>query len=149
MRAYSYKATTFAQRFGQEHGNVELRDTLMEDANTFERVQHALEAGLVPYFTFQDHEICCRIQYNTVKAWVEDWEKGLDNARSLGISRRRRRPRSRASTSLVRSGRSSTASWRGFRPRRDTNSCNPSPRSSISPPRCEPRRRPKWRRRWR
>jgi phenylpropionate dioxygenase-like ring-hydroxylating dioxygenase large terminal subunit len=77
-RSYSYNAKTFGERFGQEHSNIELRDTLMEDANTFERVQHALEAGLVPFFTFQDHEICCRMQYNTVKEWVETWEKGLD-----------------------------------------------------------------------
>lgn len=75
VRLYSTQATTAAERFGQEYGNVELRDTLLEDANTFERIQRSLESGLVPEFTFQDHEICCRIQYNTVKAWVEDWEK--------------------------------------------------------------------------
>lgn len=78
MRMYMPPAQSAAQRFGQEHANVELRDTVMEDANTFERVQHSLEKGLVSHFTFHDHEVACRMQYHIVKEWVERWEKSRE-----------------------------------------------------------------------
>ena len=75
MRIYMPPAETAAQRFGQEHANAELRDTIMEDANTFERVQDSLDKGLLSHFTFRDHEVSCRMQYHLVKEWVENYEK--------------------------------------------------------------------------
>jgi hypothetical protein len=76
------------EHLGQEYGNVELRDTLLEDANAFERIQPSIEAGLVPNFSFQDHEICCRTRYNTAKSSVEDWGKSQLAATSQSPSLR-------------------------------------------------------------
>lgn len=75
MRLYMPPAETAAQRFGQEYASVELRDTILEDANTFERVQDSLDKGLISHFTFRDHEVACRMQYHIVKEWVETYEK--------------------------------------------------------------------------
>ena len=75
VRIYMPPAQSAAQRFGQEHAGIELRDTIMEDANTFERVQDSLDKGLVSHFRFRDHEVGCRMQYHIVKEWVEGYEK--------------------------------------------------------------------------
>ena len=78
MRLYMPPAETAAQRFGQEYASAELRDTILEDANTFERVQDTLDKGLLTHFTFRDHEVSCRMQYHIVKEWVEEYEKRRD-----------------------------------------------------------------------
>lgn len=66
MRAYLRKAQNAAQRFAQEHALIELRDTLLEDTNTLERTQRALDAGIVREFVFHDHELALRHHYHTV-----------------------------------------------------------------------------------
>jgi Rieske 2Fe-2S family protein len=75
MRVFMPPAQTAAQRFGQEYANAELRDTVLEDSNTFERVQDSLDRGMLSHFTFRDHEVACRMQYHIVKEWVENYEK--------------------------------------------------------------------------
>ena len=55
--------------------NLQLRVAVLEDSNTFERVQDSLNKGMLSHFTFRDHEVACRMQYHIVKEWVENYEK--------------------------------------------------------------------------
>ncbi|MGD9604201.1 MAG: aromatic ring-hydroxylating dioxygenase subunit alpha [Gammaproteobacteria bacterium] len=75
MRGYLRPATNAAQRFGQENSMVELRDAVLEDCNTLERIQSALDQGLLKEFQYHDHELALRHQYHVVRQWVEDYEK--------------------------------------------------------------------------
>ncbi len=70
MRAYLRKAENAAQRFAQEHALVELRDTLLEDTNTLERTQRALDAGLLSEFVFHDHELALRHHHHVVSDYL-------------------------------------------------------------------------------
>lgn len=74
MRAYMRPAVNAAQRFAQEHALVELRDTLLEDTNTLERTQRALDAGIVREFVFHDHELALRHHYHTVMQYLNAGE---------------------------------------------------------------------------
>lgn len=74
MRGYLRPAANAAQRFGQEHAMVELRDAVLEDGNTLERIQRSLRQGLIDEFTFHDHELALRHHYHTVVDWVERHE---------------------------------------------------------------------------
>ena len=47
MRGFLRPATNAAQRFGQENSMIELRDAVLEDANTLERIQASLDQGVV------------------------------------------------------------------------------------------------------
>ena len=60
---------------------VELRDAVLEDCNTLERIQNSLDQGLIEEFLFHDHELALRHQHHVVKQWVKDYEKGLKKAR--------------------------------------------------------------------
>jgi phenylpropionate dioxygenase-like ring-hydroxylating dioxygenase large terminal subunit len=71
MRAYLRKAQNAAQRFAQEHALVELRDTLLEDTNTLERTQRALDAGIVRELVLHDHELALRHHYHTVCRYLD------------------------------------------------------------------------------
>ncbi|MDH4383705.1 MAG: aromatic ring-hydroxylating dioxygenase subunit alpha [Gammaproteobacteria bacterium] len=75
MRGFLRPATNAAQRFGQENSMVELRDAVLEDCNTLERIQTAQDEGLITEMVYHDHEIALRHQYHVVKQWVEDFEK--------------------------------------------------------------------------
>lgn len=75
MRAYLRPAENAAQRFAQEHALVELRDTLLEDINTLERAQRALDAGLVREFHFHDHELALRHHYHVVRRTLAEREE--------------------------------------------------------------------------
>ena len=56
---------------------VELRDAVLEDCNTLEAIQAAMDQGLVPEFTLHDHELALRHQYHTVLNWVHRFEAAL------------------------------------------------------------------------
>jgi hypothetical protein len=71
MRGFLRPATNAAQRFGQENAMVELRDAVLEDGNTLERIQRSLKQGLIDEFLFHDHELALRHHYHTVVDWVE------------------------------------------------------------------------------
>lgn len=75
MRGYLRPATNAAQRFGQENSMVELRDAVLEDGNTLERIQRSLNQGLIPEFVFHDHELALRHHYHTVVDWVRRFEE--------------------------------------------------------------------------
>ena len=76
MRGYLRGAANAAQRFGQENAIVELRDAVLEDANTLERIHRAMRQGLVPDVLFHDHELGLRHHYHTVVNWVRENEAG-------------------------------------------------------------------------
>ena len=73
MRGYLRSAANAAERFGQEHSIVELRDAVLEDANTLERVHRAMRQGLLPEVLFHDHELGLRHHYHTIVNWVEEY----------------------------------------------------------------------------
>jgi glycine betaine catabolism A len=75
MRGYVRPAANAAQRFGQENAMVELRDAVLEDGNTLERIQRALKQGLVKEYVLHDHELALRHHYHTVVKWVEAFER--------------------------------------------------------------------------
>ncbi len=75
MRGFLRPASNAAQRFGQENSLVELRDAVLEDGNTLERIQRSLKQGLIKEFVFHDHELALRHHYHTVVNWVEHYER--------------------------------------------------------------------------
>lgn len=75
MRGYLRTAETAAQRFGQENAMVELRDAVLEDANTLERVHRAMRQGLLPEVVYHDHELGLRHHHHTVVNWVEAYRE--------------------------------------------------------------------------
>ncbi len=75
MRGFLRPAQNAAQRFGQENSMVELRDAVLEDCNTLERIQSVLDQGLLKEFLYHDHELGLRHQYHVVKQWVDDYAK--------------------------------------------------------------------------
>ncbi|MFT4561937.1 MAG: Rieske 2Fe-2S family protein [Gammaproteobacteria bacterium] len=77
MRGFLRPAMNAAQRFGQENSMVELRDAVLEDANTLERIQTSLDEGLLREFVFHDHELALRHQYHVVSDWVSEYEKSV------------------------------------------------------------------------
>ncbi|MAZ45653.1 MAG: hypothetical protein CMD74_02980 [Gammaproteobacteria bacterium] len=66
MTGYLRPADNAAERFGQEHAIVELRDAVLEDANTLERMTSNVATGLIKEFHFHDHELSLRYQHYTV-----------------------------------------------------------------------------------
>ena len=76
MRGFLRPAHNAAQRFGQENSMVELRDAVLEDCNTLERIQQSLDQGLLKEFVFHDHELALRHQYHVVKEWLDKFEQG-------------------------------------------------------------------------
>ena len=81
MHGHLQPAANAAQRFAQENAMVELRDAVMEDVNTLERIQNAISQGLCDEFVFHDHELTLRYQHYTVLKWVEDFEKTMSAGR--------------------------------------------------------------------
>ena len=79
MHGHLQLASNAAQRFGQENAIVELRDAVLEDCNTLERIQTAVSEGLCKTFTFHDHELALRFQHYSVLKYVEDFEKRKDS----------------------------------------------------------------------
>ena len=75
MNGFLKPAETAAQRFTQEYFKVELRDAVLEDANTLERVQSAVSSGVINEFHFHDQEIALRHNHATVKQYIEDFER--------------------------------------------------------------------------
>jgi phenylpropionate dioxygenase-like ring-hydroxylating dioxygenase large terminal subunit len=65
-RGYLRKAENAAQRFGQENSQVEFRDLILEDLNTLERIQRAMETGKITEFHYHDHEVALRHQHHVV-----------------------------------------------------------------------------------
>lgn len=76
MRGFLRGAVTAAERFGQENAVVELRDAVLEDTNTLERIQASIRQGALPHFTFHDHELALRYHHHTVMRWVDAHEAG-------------------------------------------------------------------------
>jgi Rieske 2Fe-2S family protein len=56
---------------------IELRDAVLEDANTLERIQASLDQGLLNEFIFHDHELALRHQYHVVRDCVASYGKSL------------------------------------------------------------------------
>ncbi len=75
MRGYLRRAQNAAERFGQENSVVELRDAVLEDTNTLERIQRSIRQGALEHFVYHDHEIALRHNYHTVMRWVEAYEE--------------------------------------------------------------------------
>lgn len=61
------------ERFMQEYNKVGLRDTLMEDSATHERVQSVLASGGIGHFHFQDEELALRNFHHAVDVRVAAW----------------------------------------------------------------------------
>jgi Rieske 2Fe-2S family protein len=81
-RGYMRKAENAAQRFGQENSQVEFRDVILEDLNTLERIQRAIDAGLIEAFNFHDHEVALRHQAAVVRQTIEDYDRECANEKS-------------------------------------------------------------------
>tara|TARA_B100001123_G_scaffold252150_1_gene281309 strand:- start:527 stop:1753 length:1227 start_codon:yes stop_codon:yes gene_type:complete len=75
MRGFLREAQTAAERFGQENSIVELRDAVLEDTNTLERIQIALKRQTIREFIYHDHELALRYNFHTVNRWVQEYEK--------------------------------------------------------------------------
>ena len=58
-----------------ENSMVELRDAVLEDGNTLERIHNSLKQGLLKEFIFHDHELALRHHYHTVVDWVERYDR--------------------------------------------------------------------------
>ncbi len=69
-------ARNAGELFCQEYNKVGLRDTLMEDTATHEKVQQVLKSGAKEYFHFQDEELALRNFHHTVDACLEAMQKG-------------------------------------------------------------------------
>jgi hypothetical protein len=66
QRVFVRPAQNAAQRFGQENTMVEFRDVVMEDLSTLERIQRALDTGVIKQFHYHDHELALRHQHKVV-----------------------------------------------------------------------------------
>ena len=65
--------------FSQEYNKIGLRDTLMEDSATHEKVQQVLKSGAKEHFHFQDEELALRNFHHAVDAClaaIEDNKSG-------------------------------------------------------------------------
>lgn len=56
---------------------IELRDAVLEDANSLECIQPSLDQRLLNEFVFHDNELALRRQYHVVPEWVASYEKSL------------------------------------------------------------------------
>ncbi len=65
-------ARTAGERFCQEYNKIGLRDTLMEDSATHERVQRVIGSGAKKYFHFQDEELVLRNFHHAVDRCLEN-----------------------------------------------------------------------------
>ncbi len=74
MRGFLRGADNAAERFGQENSIVELRDAVLEDTNTLERIQASMRQGAIRHFVFHDHELALRYHHHTVMGWVDAYE---------------------------------------------------------------------------
>lgn len=81
MRGFLRPATNAAMRFGQENSMVELRDAVLEDGNTLERIQRSMNQGLIKEFVYHDHELALRLQHHTVVNWVADYERRFQSVK--------------------------------------------------------------------
>ena len=60
---------------------VELRDAVLEDGNTLERIQRSMNQGLIKEFVYHDHELALRLQHHTVVNWVADYERRFQSVK--------------------------------------------------------------------
>lgn len=70
VSSYYPKAESAGQLFSQEFGKCGLRDTLMEDAFTHEKIQAVIGSGAKTHFHLQDEEHAIRHFYATVQEFV-------------------------------------------------------------------------------
>lgn len=82
VNMYYPQATNAGQLFASEYGKVGLRDGLLEDASTHERVQRGIASGAIDNFQFQDEEFACRHGHEEVMAWVRRWEIDRSNVKT-------------------------------------------------------------------
>lgn len=54
---------------------VELRDTVMEDLNTLERIQANIENGIVKESHYHDHEVALRFHHHIVRQAVGNYDR--------------------------------------------------------------------------
>lgn len=79
-RGFLRKAENAAQRFGQENSLVEFRDLVLEDINTLERIQRALDSGRIKEFHYHDHEVALRHQHHVVCDYIRRYESAQGQA---------------------------------------------------------------------
>lgn len=78
MTGFWQHSQTAAQRIVQEYFMVELRDTVIEDLNTLERLQSNIENGVVQEYHYHDHEVVLRFHHHAVCEAVERYSAALD-----------------------------------------------------------------------
>jgi len=74
MTGFLAPARTAADRFVQEYFMIELRDAVLEDMNTVERAQSAINAGIINEFHYQDHEVALRYHYHVINKALNEFE---------------------------------------------------------------------------
>ena len=75
QRVFVQPAKTAAERFGQENTMVEVRDVVMEDFSTLERIQRALDSGQITQFHYHDHELALRHQHHVVTKILAGYDR--------------------------------------------------------------------------
>lgn len=70
IRMYYPKPKNVGELFANEYGHIGLRDGLLEDASTHERVQAGLKSGAIKYLLFQDEEVLLRHAHAVVGDYV-------------------------------------------------------------------------------
>lgn len=71
IRMYYPEPANAGHRFANEYGRIGLRDSLMEDASTHERIQASLKSGALRHFLFQDEEVLLRHNHAVVRDYIE------------------------------------------------------------------------------
>ena len=71
IRLYYPEPQNAGQVFAQEFGKCGIRDTLMEDAFTHEKIQSVISSGAKTHFHLSDEEHIVRHFHNQVRAAVE------------------------------------------------------------------------------
>lgn len=74
MTGFWRPAETAAQRVIQEYFMAELRDAVIEDLNTLERVQSNIDNGVIKEFHYHDHEVALRHHHAAVTNYVAEFE---------------------------------------------------------------------------
>jgi phenylpropionate dioxygenase-like ring-hydroxylating dioxygenase large terminal subunit len=78
---YFPRATTPRDRVAQEMAAVTFKEFALQDANTLEATQMAVESGAVDRFMLNDQEVLCRHLHKVVADWVERADAPAGKAR--------------------------------------------------------------------
>jgi glycine betaine catabolism A len=78
---YFPRATTPRERMAQEMAAVTFKEFALQDANTLEATQMAIESGAVDRFQLNDQEVLCRHLHKVVADWVDRADTTAGKAR--------------------------------------------------------------------